>query len=314
MEKKGNVKRNNLLKNSRYTKRLVFYICILALPLLQFAIFYLYVNFDSILLAFQTFEIGPNGGYVSSFAGLKNFQAVFEILKSKPQLIENSLILFVFEFLVGIPLALLFSYYIYKNRLFAGIYRVLLFLPQIISGTVFVLIVKILLGEAFVGTDGLPDLLINAPIATRRATLIFFTLFMSFGVNVLLFTGAMTSIPPSLIEASELDGCNPIQELLNVTLPCVFPTIVSFIIMTLGTIFTHQMFLFTFSFPDDKLSTIGFYIYQQAQSTSGGLVPSSVETASYSTLSAFSILITIILFPLTMVIRKLLTRFGPSTK
>ena len=311
---KSKARHNSLLHNSRYTKRLIFYVCVLALPLLQFAIFYLYVNFDSIILAFQTYDIAPTGGYISSFAGLKNFKNVIDILKSKPQLIENSLILFVCEFCIGIPLALMFSYYIYKHRLFAGWFRVLLFLPQIISGTVFVLIVKILLGEAFTGTPGLPDLIINAPVATRRATLIVFTLFMSFGVNVLLFTGAMTSIPPSLIEASELDGCNPIQEFVNVTLPCIFPTIVSFIIMTIGTIFTHQMFLFTFAFGDDKLSTIGYFIYSQAQARDGGLYPSSNEVASYSTLSAFSIMITLILFPLTLGVRKLLMRFGPSTK
>lgn len=310
---KNKAKRNNLLKNTRYTKRLFFYICVLALPLLQFAIFYLYVNFDSIILAFQSYEIAPNGGYVSSFAGFKNFKNVFDILRNKPQLLENSLILFFFEFCVGIPLALMFSYYIYKHRLFAGWFRVFLFLPQIISATVFVIIVKILLGEAFTGSN-LPDLLINAKVATRRATLIFFTLFMSFGVNVLLFTGAMTSIPPSLIEASELDGCNPIQEFVNVTLPCIFPTIVSFIIMTIGTIFTHQMFLFTFAFNDDKLSTIGYFIYSQAQASAGGLVPSRNDVASYSTLSAFSLLITLILFPLTLGVRKFLMRFGPSTK
>ena len=32
---------------------LIFYICLVALPLLQVAIFYVYVNFNSILLSFQ---------------------------------------------------------------------------------------------------------------------------------------------------------------------------------------------------------------------------------------------------------------------
>ena len=305
--------KNSIFRNSRYMKRLIFYICVLALPLLQFLIFYLYVNFDSIILAFEHYEIKDGGGYVASFAGFENFKNVFTILKNKPQLLENSLILFVCEFFIGIPLALLFSYYIYKHKLFAGWFRVLLFLPQIISGTVFVIITKILLTDAFPSSH-LPDLLVNAKVATRRATLIIFTLFMSFGTNVLLFTGAMTSIPPSLIEASELDGCNPIQEFFNVTIPCIFPTIISFIIMTIGTIFTNQMFLFTFAFQDDKLATIGYFLYSQSQSTAGGLYPSRNDVASYGTLSAFSLMITIVLFPLTLGVRKLLTRFGPSTR
>lgn len=310
---KAKRKKTSLLKNSRYLKRLIFYILVLALPLLQFALFYVYVNIDSIILAFQQYEIAEGGKYVASFAGFENFKNVFQIFADKPQLIENSLLLFVVEFFIGIPLALLFSYYIYKHKLFAGLFRVLLFLPQIISGTVFVIIIKILLGEAFPGSQ-LPDLLINATIDVRRSTLLAFVLFMSFGTNVLLFTGAMTNIPPSLVEASELDGCNPIQEFVFVTLPCIFPTIVSFIIMTIGTIFTNQMYLFTFGFQDDKLATIGYFIYSQAQNTAGGLVPSSANVASYGTLSAFSLLITIVLFPVTLGVRKLLLKFGPSAK
>lgn len=305
-------RKTSLFANSRYTKRLLFYIFILALPLLQFAIFYIYVNVDSIILAFQHYELKEGAlGYNVTFAGFDNFKNVFQIFKDKPQLIENSMILFVVEFFIGIPVALLFSYYIYKRKMFGGLFRVLLFLPQIISGTVFVIIVKILLTEAFPGSN-LPDLLVNAKIDIRRATLLIFVLFMSFGTNVLLFTGAMTNIPPSLVEASELDGCNPIQEFVFVTLPCIFPTIVSFIIMTIGTIFTNQMYLFTFGFQDDKLATIGYFIYSQAQNINGGLVPSSETVASYSTLSAFSLLITIVLFPVTLGVRKLLLRFGPS--
>lgn len=309
---KGKKRKTSLLKNSRYTKRLLFYICILALPLLQFAIFYIYVNIDSIILAFQHYEIVDGGvGYKVSFAGFENFKNVFKIFVDKPQLIENSMILFVVEFFIGIPIALLFSYYIYKQRLFAGFFRVFLFLPQIISGTVFVIVVKALLSTAFPGS-GLPDILIHATIDVRRTTLLIFVLFMSFGTNVLLFTGAMTNIPPSLVEASQLDGCNPVQEFIFVTLPCIFPTIVSFVIMTIGTIFTNQMYLFTFAFQDDGLSTIGYFIYSEAQNIYGGLVPSSEKVSSYSTLSAFSLLITLVLFPVTLGVRKLLLKFGPS--
>ena len=37
---------------TRKQKRLVFYMLMFALPLLQFLLFYLYVNFNSIILAF----------------------------------------------------------------------------------------------------------------------------------------------------------------------------------------------------------------------------------------------------------------------
>lgn len=301
------------IKNTRRNKRLLFYCIVLALPILQFLIFYLYVNIDSLVLAFQHYEIKDGAlGYDVTFAGFSNFINVFNILKSKPQLLENSLILAACELLIGIPLALLFSYYIYKKRFMGGWFRVLLFLPQIISGTVFVIIVKVLLGEALPYYN-LPNLLDNK-VEVTRFTLIAFTLFLSFGTNVLLFTGAMSNISPSLIEASELDGCNPIQELFHVTIPCIFPTVVTFIIMIFSSIFVNQMYLFTFALNNDRLSTIGFFLYQQSQAKGGGLVPQDATVASFSTLSAFSLLITLILFPLSLGIRKLLTKFGPSAR
>ena len=55
---------------SRKSKRLIFFICILALPLIQFAIFYLYVNFNSIILAFQNYaQKDGELGYNVTFAG-----------------------------------------------------------------------------------------------------------------------------------------------------------------------------------------------------------------------------------------------------
>ena len=38
---------------TRQQKRLVFYVLMFALPLLQFLLFYLYVNFNSFVIAFQ---------------------------------------------------------------------------------------------------------------------------------------------------------------------------------------------------------------------------------------------------------------------
>ncbi|MCQ2742478.1 MAG: sugar ABC transporter permease [Bacilli bacterium] len=307
------VMKKPLFKNPRKAKRALFYWCILALPLIQFLIFYVYVNFDSVILAFQSYE-QPIGevGYTVSFAGLSNFKNVFDIIKAKPFLLTNSLLLFVVDFFIGIPLALLFSYYIYKRRFFSSWFRVLLFLPQIISGTVFAIFFKELVSFAFPQV-GLPNLLASDPNTTRM-TLILFSLCMTFGVNVILFTGAMTSIPPSLIEASELDGCNPIQEFFHVTIPSIFPTLVSFIIIAISGIFVNQMFLFTFHLSTNEFDTIGYFIYSQSQSRYGGLVPTDGQTASYSTLSAFSLMITLILFPLTLTIRKLLTKFGPSPR
>ena len=120
--------------------KLIFYICGLALPLLQFAVFYIGVNINSVLLAFQKYDIRE--GY--SFAGFENFAKVFRDFAELEYLgnsILNSLILFAFT-LLGMFAALLFSFYISKKHFGCKLFRTVLFLPNIISNIVLVLMFK----------------------------------------------------------------------------------------------------------------------------------------------------------------------------
>ncbi|MCQ3034882.1 MAG: sugar ABC transporter permease [Bacilli bacterium] len=307
-------------KLSRKNKRLIFYILMLALPLIQFCIFYIYVNFNSIAMAFMSYKNMKGDG--ATFVGFKNFLTVFDIIKEKPHLLTNSLILAFFMLGVAMPLAILFSYYIYKKRFLHGFYRVVLFLPQIVSGVVFAIIVGLIFGAIALKTESNT---INAfdgqSLASpgyTRTMLIMFTVWMSFGVNVLLFTGAMNNINPSLVEAAELDGCNTIHELIHVTIPAIFPTIVSFVIITVSGIFVNQMFLMDFNTIRSDQYTIGYFMYYQAQNANNGLATTKGNLNngiySYPVLSALSIMITVVLLPLTLGIKKLLNKFGPSTR
>ena len=193
-------------------------------------------------------------------------------------------------------------------------------MPQIISGVVFAIILKNVFGGLVI-TTGNPaaDLLsTTAGVDTNRTVLIIFSVWMSFGVNVLLFSGAMSAINPSLVEAAELDGCNTIHELIHVTIPAIFPTIVSFVIITVSGIFVNQMFLMDFNTIRSDQYTIGYFMYYQAQNANNGLATTkgNLNTGiySYPVLSALSIMITVVLLPLTLGIKKLLNKFGPSTR
>lgn len=298
---------------SRKQRRLLFYILIIALPLAQFALFYFYVNFNSILLAFQSYSGGGEEGYQISFT-LDNFLAVFKLIGDKPYLVTNSLILFVFEFFLGLPLALIFSFYIYKKKLLSPLFRVGLFLPQLISGVVFAIILKKLMGALVLAT-GIPEVDLfssSAGIDANRTILIIFAVWMSFGVNVLLFSGAMSAINPSLVEAAELDGTNSFQEFFHVTIPSIFPTIISFILVAIAGIFANQMFLLHFNMQNDLLYTVGFFLYDQSRKSD--FISTNPNIMNYSQLSAFGLIITAIIFPITMLVRKLLQKYGPTAK
>lgn len=303
-------------KLSRNNKRLIFYILLLVLPLAQFAIFYVYVNINSIIMGFSTYVEGE-AGYVQQFGWtqfVNNFTTVFKTLGERSYIITNSLMIFAFETCLGLPLALIFSYYMYKKRPLHKAFRVTLFLPQIISGIVFSSIFLYVCSAIGVAA-GNPDINPFGPAATveaTRTTLIIFSVCMSFGVNVLLFSGAMSNINPSLVEASELDGCNSLQEFIHVTLPCIFPTVITFIVLGLAGIFTNQMFLQNFNIANHSLDTFGYFLYWQARSSD--FIVYETGHLNYPELSCMSLLITAILFPLTLGVKRLLEKYGPSTR
>ena len=298
-------------KKSRQ-KDFVFYIGLLALPLLQFLIFYVGVNFNSILLAFKKIDpLTSEEGWVQ----FDNFKRVFSEWGSMPlffHAFKNSFILYFCGLIVGISLAILFSYYIYKKMPSSKIFRILLFMPSIVSPMVLTTlfsqfaergvpaIIKIFTGEMPMGLLANPD--------TTMGTLIFYTIFFGFGTSTLLYVGAMGNISESIVEAARLDGCGPMRELFSITIPLIYPTIIVFITTGIAGIFTNQMSLFSFygKGAEHKYYTMGYYLYVNAMSLS--------DLYNYPYLAAMGLVITVIVAPVTLVLHRVLSHFDPTAR
>ena len=147
---------------------------------------------------------------------------------------------------------------------------------------------------------------------TNFVVLIIFNLWIGFGVNVLLFQGSMEGINPSVVESAQLDGVNLLQEFIYITIPMIFPTFVTFLVLGLAGIFTNQMNLFSLygTSADAHLQTFGYFLYLQALKSD---IIASYGFYSYSELAALGLVLTLIVFPITFGTRKLLEKFGPST-
>ena len=148
-------------------------------------------------------------------------------------------------------------------------------------------------------------------IDVSRTTVLIINCLLGFGVNVLLFSGSMSGINESVVESAQLDGVNNMQEFLYITVPMVWPTVVQLLVVSVSAIFTDQMNLMTFY--GDKayeLSTLGYFMYFQAAWSD--VIPKGTFL-SYGALSAMSLMITAVVFPLTMLVRNLLNKYGPNT-
>ncbi len=292
---------------------LIFYICFIALPVLQFVLFYIGVNFQSILLAFQTFDPETN---TTTWVLWDNFKTVFENFATDTYLsgsLVNSLIMFVVKICIGIPLGLLFSFYIYKKYPLHNFFRVMLFLPSVVSAIVMVSIfqnlVDVVIPQLMINATGenFFGLLVNPE--TKFGTLIFYNIWISFGVTVLMYVDAMKSISPSVVEAGALDGATGMKEFTYITLPSIFETCKTFIIIAVAGFFTDQANMFSFfgRMIDQEIMTVGYYLYSETYwATYRGLYE------QYNYLAALGLCMTLIAIPVTLGLKKLLEKIGPS--
>ena len=120
----------------------VFFYTMVALPIVQFIIFYIVVNFNSILLAFKQYEVLPGEGYITKWSDFSNFKAIFLEWKNTEYIsntLPNALKYFAANVFIVMPLTLLFAYYIYKKFRGHEFFKVMLFLPSVICNMVIVL-------------------------------------------------------------------------------------------------------------------------------------------------------------------------------
>ena len=301
---------------SREKKRLIFYAIIMAYPLLQVAIFYCYQNFSSILLAFQKHTVDYVEGTYTITTTFGNFGEAWNRFINSGQMIENSFIMFLIAIVVSMNLAIIFSYYIYKRCPGAGIFKLSLFMPQMISSVVFVMLFKYITDDVYkeivikiTGNQKAQGLLSNPD--TKLWVVIFYNVWVSFGTNVLMYTGTMSGINESVVEACELDGANIIQEFIYITFPNIYSTYVTFLIVQMAAIFTSTMNLHTFFGSNSVYKTIGYDIYINTLEADVFVEPGS-PLMPYPVISAYGLILTVIVAPITVVIRKVLEKIGPS--
>ena len=297
----------------------------IVIPIILFVLFYGVISVNAIVMAFKKYEPLTNGevGYKTSFAGFENFSVVFKMLSygENWKMITNSLILWGFKLLIGLPVSILFSYYVYKHVFGSRFFRVILFLPNIISNLIMVYLFRYFADNAIVSVFGLEFGLITNP-ETSFATIIFFNLWLGFAGQTLIFTSAMSAIDESISESAQIDGVTSIKELIYITVPMIYGTFVTFVLVGIAELFVDQMSLITFY---DKfgvppgMRTVGYYLFQQAYDSE--IIPSTAWTSnpdngklSYSQLSAFGVMISFIIIPISFGVKKLLESFSPSEK
>ena len=303
-------KKSELGQNSINDK--LFYALFALIPSVQFIIFYIVVNFNSVLLAFKDFS-ATGLEYTWTF---DNFSGWFTNESQKADLwtsIGVSLKSYAIMLIVSIPLGLFFSYYMFKKMPASGVFRVLLFLPSILSAAVLAVIYKNMSEWALGGTDGIISKLMGETFRFwdkdhRYTSMILFCIFFSFGTNVLMYTNKMNSISPEIIESAHLDGANGIKEFWYIVLPQTYSIVQVFLINGFASVCINQYnshMLFGYSGMAADVKPIGYLLWSGVQRAKG-------EVAQMTEYAALGLMLTLIVVPLTFLLRWSLNKFGWS--
>lgn len=314
----GKTGKRIIIENKR---RAIFSLLMLAVPIAHFLVFYLYINLSSFALAFKKYEIITGVGMVTSFAELDNFKNALGQLFSVNgwNMIKHSLIFEAVNLFFVTPLTLVFSFYIYKKYAMSKFFKVMLFMPYILSEIIVATLYRCMMNDVFPQimkdwfhvADPTKYQLLDG--STQMGATIVFNIMMWFGINSLIYSSSMEDVNISMSEAAQLDGANVAQEFIYVTIPTIFPTIVTLFTVALAAMFTDQFRLFSlFKFSEvDRIENIGHFLYMEASRVGKTENGQSPTNNTYGSLSAMGLLLSFVVIPVTLVTRHLLNKYGP---
>ncbi len=253
--------------NQRKRQKNLFLATMLAIPVLHFFVFWLYLNVNSFVLAFKNL--------LGDWVGTANFEWYFRNLFSDNpsvnmgEAIRNTLTFWLFGFLVESPISIIISYFFYKKIKGYKAYKIITYLPCIIGTAVMVAAFKGFIRSGGpldvivqrLGGEPVPKFLYDSRYAMK--TMLFYNLWSGFGINLILYSGAMERIPKEVVEYSLLDGVTPVQEIIHITFPLIWPTWSMCFILSVGNLFTSSGPTLLMTKGEWGTMTIAYSMYQQ---------------------------------------------------
>jgi multiple sugar transport system permease protein len=205
------------------------------------------------------------------FIGIDNFITIFRD-EVALQCLRNTVVFTFITVPVGLVLSLFLAVLLDSGILFKKIYRAAFFLPSITSWVAIAVVWQWLynpefgLINYFISFFGVPSI---QWLTTSKLSLIsvcIVCIWKNAGYGMLLFLAGLQSISSVYYEASELDGANPLQQLIHITIPLLTPT--TFFVFVTSIIGSFQTFdiinLMTKSGPGCSSSLLAHYLYQTA--------------------------------------------------
>ena len=211
---------------------------LILIPAIVLLIIFAYRPMYGIVIAFKNFS--PRKGIMGSpWVGLENFERIFD-LDMFWQAFKNTIVINLLKLIFGFPLSILLAIMInaVKNKIFKNTVQTLVYLPHFVSWVVVAGIIFALFdersGSLYKLLSGVVYLNIFGDGKQFVTMLVVSDIWKEVGWGAIIYLAALSGVSEDLYEASELDGANKIQQLFNVTIPQILPTISIMLILRVG--------------------------------------------------------------------------------
>ena len=214
----------------------------MSLPIILYIILFTYVPLWGWTMAFQNFK-AQKSFFRQQWVGLDWFIFLFKdkvFLKTIRNTIAMSVINTSLGFITAIGFALLLNEV--RKILFKRAIQTISYLPHFLSWVIVTGLVSQMLT-----TDGgainsvfMALGIIKEPVLWLSKPNYFWGIigityvWKEVGWNTIIYLAAIAGIDPNLYEAAAIDGCNRYQKMWRITLPCIKPTIIILLIMSVG--------------------------------------------------------------------------------
>ncbi len=212
------------------------------LPAVIYFIIFCYGPMYGVQLAFKDYN--PVAGIMGSeWIGFDNFVRFFKSYQFK-QLLENTLILSLYQLIAGFPIPIILA--ILLNQLrgskFKKLVQTVTYAPHFISVVVLVGMLNIFLSprggiiNQIIQLFGQEPILFLGKEEYFRHIYVFSGVWQNMGWNAIIYLAALSGVSPELHEAATMDGASKVKRILNVDLPAILPTVMIILVMNFGSI------------------------------------------------------------------------------
>lgn len=213
---------------------------LMLIPGIVLTFIFCYIPLYGVIIAFEDYNVGL--GFASPWVGWKNFEYLF----SQPtftRTIWNTLFISVWKLVLGIIVPVTVAILLNEMRFNAlkRFYQTLIYIPNFLS---WIIMAGVLID--ILANDGAVNLILNklgiqsinflGDPKVFPWTMIFSDVWKGFGYGTIVYLAALTGIDPGLYESAMLDGANRWQQIKNITLPLLVPTIILMTVLALGNV------------------------------------------------------------------------------